>query len=559
MAISECPVHPRRPTPSSSAATEEKAANYDGQQGPEHKPTLRGIFASSKHETKRAMQSRHLMMIAIGGTIGTGIFLSAGSAIALAGPASALLSYVVVGVFVYAVVITLGEMAAMFPVSGAFSVFGSRFVSPALGFTLGWNYWLQCELTAAAVILQFWAPQVQPWQWALVVIVPVFVMQLIHVRIYGESEYWFASIKVVMIILFIIVGLIYDWGGVKGHPGPGRSNFQNGQAFIGGFANFAQTFVYAFYSFGGVELVAVAAGESARPWKAVPTAVKATFFRIVLFYVLTILTIGLCINWQDPTLLRAASSSDVTASPLTVVFQRAGFGAAVHIVNAVLLTAVLSATNSAFYGSSRMLYALARTGQAPRIFGWTNKNGVPVPALFMSLAMSFLAFLTTIWGQGIVFTWLLNLTGISALLVWGSIGLISLRFRAAWKAQGRLLSDLPFTQPCYPLLPVGVVVLALLLFIAEGYSAVTVQPFSARNVVATYIGVVLYVVLYVGYVAYERCVLGKRTHLVPLLEVDLETDAAWKLGDAVRFREEEESYKVGRSRWENLCRWVMSL
>ncbi|KAG6373887.1 amino acid permease-domain-containing protein [Boletus reticuloceps] len=545
MVVSESPVHPRRPT---STATEEKAANYDGQQGPEHKPTLRGMFStttSSKHETKRAMQSRHLMMIAIGGTIGTGIFLSAGSAIALAGPASALLSYVVVGVFVYAVVITLGEMAAMFPVSGAFSVFGSRFVSPALGFTLGWNYWLQwslsipSELTAAAVILQVMIPPV-----GLVIIVPVFVMQLIHVRIYGESEYWFASIKVVMIILFIIVGLIYDWGGVKGHPGPGRSNFQNGQAFIGGFANFAQTFVYAFYSFGGVELVAVAAGESDRPWKAVPTAVKATFFRIVLFYVLTILTIGLCINWQDPTLLRAASSSDVTASPLTVVFQRAGFGAAVHIVNAVLLTAVLSATNSAFYGSSRMLYALARMGQAPRIFGWTNKNGVPVPALFMSLAMSFLAFLTTIWGQGIVFTWLLNLTGISALLVWGSIGLISLRFRVAWKAQGRPLSDLPYTQPCYPLLPIGVVVLALLLFIAEGYSAVELQPFSARNVVATYIGVVLYVVLYVGYVAYERFVLGKRTHLVPLLEVDLETDAAWKLGDAVRFREEEESYKV---------------
>ncbi|KAF8555551.1 hypothetical protein OG21DRAFT_1410740 [Imleria badia] len=571
---SESPVHrPRRPK-SSSSSTKAKDKNYDEEElypSTTAKPglDLRSMFstsASPENETKRAMQSRHLMMIAIGGTIGTGIFLSAGSAIALAGPGSALLSYVVVGVFVYAVVITLGEMAAMFPVSGAFSVFGSRFVSPALGFTLGWNYWLQwcvmslfkycvacnscsitgacryvtSELTAAAVILQFWAPQVQSWQWALAIIAPVFLMQLIHVRVYGESEYWFASIKVVMIILFIFVGLIYDWGGVKGHPGPGLSNFQNGQAFIGGFANFAQTFVYAFYSFGGVELVAVAAGESTRPWKAVPSAVKATFFRIVLFYILTILTVGLCINWQDPTLLRAANSSDVTASPLTVIFQRAGFGAAVHVVNAVLLTAVLSATNSAFYGSSRMLYALARTGQAPRIFGWVNKNGVPIPALFMSLAVSFLAFLTTIWGQGIVFTWLLNLTGISALLVWGSIGLISLRFRAAWKAQGRPLSDLPYTQPLFPLLPIGVVVLGTLMFIAEGYSAIKVQPFSARNVVATYIGVVLYIVLYVGYVAYERFGLGRRQHLVPLLEVDLETDAAWKAGDAARFREEEE-------------------
>lgn len=501
--------------------------------------------ASAENGTKRAMQSRHLMMIAIGGTIGTGIFLSAGSAIALAGPGSALLSYFVVGMFVYSVVISLGEMSAMFPVSGAFSVFGSRFVSPALGFTLGWNYWFQwslsipSELTAAAIILQFWAPQVQAWEWAIVIIVPVFLLQLIHVRVYGESEYWFALVKVLMIIVFIFAGLIYDWGGVKGHPGPGLSNFHNGQAFIGGFQNFAQTFVYAFYSFGGVELVAVAAGESVQPHKTVPRAIKATFFRIVLFYILTILTIGLCINWQDPTLLSAAADSDVTASPLTVVFQRAGFGAAAHVVNAVLLTAVLSATNSCFYASSRMLLSLARSGQAPRVFGWVTSRGVPVPALVMALAVSSVTFLTTIWGEGIVFTWLLNLTGISALLVWGSIGLISLRFRAAYQAQGRSLLDLPYVQPFFPLLPAGVVVLALLMFIAEGYSAVKEQPFEAKNVAATYIGVALYIVLYSGYTIYERFGLGIRQHFVPLLEVDIQTDAVWKPGEGAIIRDDE--------------------
>ncbi|KAG2142748.1 amino acid permease-domain-containing protein [Suillus bovinus] len=495
--------------------------------------------ASAENETKRAMQSRHLMMIAIGGTIGTGIFLSAGSAIALAGPGSALLSYFVVGVFVYSVVITLGEMSAMFPVSGAFSVFGSRFVSPALGFTLGWNYWFQCELTAAAIILQFWAPQVQAWEWALVIIVPVFLLQLIDVRAYGAPEYWFALVKVLMIIVFIFAGLIYDWGGVKGHPGPGLSNFQNGQAFIGGFQNFAQTFVYAFYSFGGVELVAVAAGESVRPHKTVPRAVKATFLRIVLFYILTILTIGLCINSQDPTLLRAADNLDVTASPLTVVFQRAGFGAAAHVVNAVLLTAVLSATNSCFYASSRMLLSLARSGQAPRVFGWVTSRGVPVPALVMALVVSFVTFLTTIWGEGVVFTWLLNLTGISALLVWGSIGVISLRFRAAYQAQKRSLLDLPYTQPLFPLLPAGVVILALLMFIAEGYSAIKEQPLEAKNVVATYIGVALYVVLYLGYTIYERYGLGIQQHFVPLLEVDLQTDAVWKPGEGAMIRDHE--------------------
>ncbi|KAH9482106.1 Lysine-specific permease [Psilocybe cubensis] len=521
-----------------------KPSNHNSRSGTAVSRLWRALRAEKGNETQRGMQSRHLMMIAIGGTIGTGIFLSAGSAIALAGPGSALLSYFVVGLFVYTVVIALGEMSSMYPVSGAFSVFGARFVSPALGFTLGWNYWLQwslsipSELTAAAVILQYWTDALQPWHWAIVIIVPIFAIQLIHVRVYGESEYWFAMIKVVMIIFFIIVGLIFDWGGVKGHPGPGLSNFQNGQAFIGGFAAFAQTFVYAFYSFGGIELVAVAAGESAKPYKSVPRAIKATFFRIILFYILTILTIGLCINHADDTLLTAAFDSDVAASPITVVFVRAGFGAAAHVVNAVLLTAVLSATNSCFYASSRMLLSLARSGHAPRVFGWVNSRGVPVPALMMALAFACLTFLTTIWGEGVAFTWLLNITGISALLVWTSIGAISIRFRTAYKAQGRSLKDLPYRQPLYPLLPIGVIILGTLMFVAQGYAAVRQEPFEARNVVATYIGVALYIILYTGYTLYEKYVLRRplSSHFVPLQEVDLDTDAVWAPGEGESIR-----------------------
>ena len=180
----------------------------------------------------------------------------------------------------------------------------------------------------------------------------------------------------------------------------GLSNFKNGQAFIGGFSGFSINLVYALYSFGGVELVAVAAGESSKPYKSVPTAIKATFFRILLFYILTILTIGLCINHADPTLLNANSNSKylwafyplkklnkvhglgtASASPVTVIFFRAGFGPATHVVNAVLLTAILSTINSCFYASSRILLAMARSGHAPRIFGMVNKRGVPVPAL----------------------------------------------------------------------------------------------------------------------------------------------------------------------------------
>ncbi|KAF9461615.1 amino acid permease/ SLC12A domain-containing protein [Collybia nuda] len=518
-------------------------------------PWTKRNSTDERNQTQRGMKSRHLMMIALGGTIGTGIFLSAGSAISLAGPGSALLSYFVVGLFVYAVVITIGEMSSMYPVSGAFSAFGTRFVSPALGFTLGWNYWLQCELTAAAIILQFWTPKLLAWHWAVIIIVPIFLLQLIHVRVYGESEYWLALIKVLMVIVFIFVGLIYDWGGIKNHPGPGLSNFHDSQAFIGGFPAFAQTFVYAFFSFGGVELVAVAAGESAKPHRSVPRAIKATFFRIILFYILTILTIGLCINHQDETLLSAAFDSDVAASPLTVVFMRAGFGAAVHLINAVLLTAVLSATNSCFYASSRMLLSLARSGQAPPIFGWVNKRGVPIPALLMSLCFACLTFLTTIWGEGIVFTWLLNVTGISALLVWTSIGIISLRFRQTYKNRGLSLKDLPYCQPLYPLLPLGVIVLGTLMFIAQGYAAIRQEPFEAKNVVATYIGVALYVILYSGYSLYERFYLGRLNHFVPVSEVDLVKDAVWGPGEGDIIREQDRQEQERKFHNTALWRW----
>ncbi|KAI0076970.1 hypothetical protein K474DRAFT_1644184 [Panus rudis PR-1116 ss-1] len=511
--------------------------------------------SNEQNETKRAMNGRHIMMIAIGGTIGTGIFLSAGSTVAQAGPGSAILSYFVVGLFCYAVVISLGEMAAYVPVSGSFALYAARFVSPSMGFTLGWNYWLQCELIAAAVILQYWTTALKPWEWALIIIIPIFAMQLIHVRVYGESEYWFAMIKVIMVIIFIIVGLIYNWGGIHNHPGPGLANFHDGQAFVGGFSAFAQTFVWAFYSYGGVELVSLAAGETSKPHKTIPRAIKATFFRVVLFYILTILTIGLNINYQDPSLLNAAMDSDVAASPLTVVFSRAGFGAAVHIVNAVLLTAVLSATNSCFYASSRMLLALARSGQAPRIFGWVNKRGVPVPALLASLGVSFLTFLTTIWGEGEVFTWLLNLVGISSLLVWGSIGVISLRFRMAWKKQKRSLSDLPYTQPLYPLLPWFTIILSVLMFAADGYASVVATPFSVKNIVATYLGVILYIVLYLGYAIFEKLIYKSPHHFVPLSQADLDTDAVWKPGEGelVRQRERELKEKLReaeREEWE---------
>ncbi|KAJ7257780.1 amino acid permease/ SLC12A domain-containing protein [Mycena rebaudengoi] len=482
-------------------------------------------MGTEENKTVRGMKSRHLTFIAIG------LFLSIGSSVATAGPAGALLAYAVVGVFVYGVVMPLGEMSSLIPVSGAFASFGDRFVSPVVGATLGS---IPSELVAASLILSFWTEKLQTWQWSLIIIVPVFAFNLLPVRNYGEAEFWLSGIKVLLIILFIIVGLIYDWGGVIGHPGPGLSNIRDGP-FAGGFAGVAQSFTFAFYSFGGVEL-------SANPHKSVPRAVKATFFRIVLFYILTCLVIGLCINHADGTLIQAYSNSDVAASPITIVFQRAGFGAAVHVVNAVLLTAVLSATNSCFYASSRMLLSLARERQAPFFFAFVTKGGVPVPALLLTLAFSCLTFLATIWGDGVAFTWFINLIGVNSLFTWIAIAAINLRFRRAFKAQNRDLSDLPFRAPFAPFLALSTIVLGLLMFSAQGWSATTYGDTGsalAQDMLAVYVGMVLFFGIGIGFAVHHKLTKPGVPFLVPLLECDFETGAVWGRGGGAALLEKE--------------------
>ncbi|KAH8921193.1 amino acid permease, theoretically lysine-specific [Atractiella rhizophila] len=520
-------------------------------------------LGDNNNGTVRGMHSRHLTFIAIGGTIGTGIFLSVGSSVATAGPGGALIAYFIVGLFVYGVVMLLGEMSSLIPVSGAFSVFGSRFVSPALGATLGWNYAIQwafsipSELVAASIILQYWTDKLKTWEWSLIIVIPVFAVQMINVRAFGETEYWLALIKVILVVMFIIVGLIYDWGGVVGHPGPGLSNFNDGP-FAGKFAGLAQSFTFAFYSFGGTELVALAAGESKEPHKSVPRAIKATFFRILLFYILTVLVIGLCINRNDPTLFAAYDDSDVAASPITIVFKQAGFGAAVHVVNAVLLTAVLSATNSCFYASSRMLLSLAQEKKAPKLLGYTTKRGVPVVGLLVILAVSFLTFLTTIWGEGVVFTWFLNVTGMSALLTWISIAVISLRFHYAFKFQGRDKDDLPFRVPFGASTPLAllVITLGLCMFAAQNWAATTYDDGKlAQDIIAVDIGLVLFFGIGLIFAIHQKITRPDEPLLVPLEDCDFETHAVWGKGGGKVIREnerrqkEEDISKGKRRRW----------
>ena len=231
-------------------------------------------MAEKQHqEVHRSLQTRHLSMIALGGSIGTGLFVASGSAISTAGPGGALLAYVGIGVMVYFLMTSLGEMATYLPVSGSFSTYATKFVDPALGFAMGWNYWfnwaitLAVDISTAAIVMQFWLPSVPGWVFSLIALVLIFMINALSVRSFGETEYWLSLIKVVTVLVFLVIGVLTIVGIMGGHA-TGLSNFTYKKApFVGGIPTILSVFVVAGFSFHGTELIGITAGESATPRK----------------------------------------------------------------------------------------------------------------------------------------------------------------------------------------------------------------------------------------------------------------------------------------------------
>ncbi|MED4866506.1 amino acid permease [Heyndrickxia faecalis] len=461
---------------------------------------------------RKGLKARHLTMISIGGAIGTGLFLGSGAAIHSAGPGGALVAYALVGAMVYFVMTSLGEMSAYMPTSGAFSTYGTKFVDPAFGFALGWTYWfnwamtIAAELTASIMIMKFWFPHSPSLLWSMSFFVLIFLLNYLTVRGYGEGEYWFSFIKVAAIILFIVVGLLMVFG-LLGGEAAGVKNFTIGNApFPGGFLGTFLVFIAAGFSFQGTEIVGVAAGESENPAKNVPKAIKNVFWRILLFYVLAILVIGLLVPYTSSSL----KSENVLVSPFTLVFKKAGLSFAASMMNAVILAAVLSAGNSSLYASTRMLYAMAKEGQAPRIFSKLDRRGVPVPAMILTAVVGMLAFFTSIFGDGVVYIWLMNSIGITGFIFWLGICVSHYRFRKAFLAQGHSLAELPYRAKWYPFGPIFAIAVCLIVTLAQDYQAFLAPHINWGNVIAAYLGIPFFLVLWFGYK------IARKTKIVPL-------------------------------------------
>ena len=454
---------------------------------------------------KRSLKARHLTMIAIGGSIGTGLFVASGASISQAGPGGALLSYAVIGLMVYFLMTSLGELAAYMPVSGSFSTYGSQYVDEGFGFALGWNYWynwavtIAVDLVAAQLVMGYWFPDVPGWIWSALFLAIIFMLNVISVKGFGEAEYWFSLIKVITVVIFIAVGVLMIIGILHGAEQGGIKNWQLGDApFVGGFPAMIGVAMIVGFSFQGTELIGIAAGESQDPEKNIPRAVRQVFWRILLFYVFAILVISLILPYTDPRLLRN-DVGDISVSPFTLVFQNAGLLSAAAVMNAVILTSVLSAGNSGMYASTRMLYTLATEGKAPKIFAKLTKNGVPRNALIITTVVAGLCFLSSRFGNQTVYLWLLNTSGMTGFIAWLGIAISHYRFRKGYIAQGYALQDLPYRSGFFPLGPMFAFALCLIITLGQNYQAFLADKIDWYSVAATYIGIPLFLLIWLGY------------------------------------------------------------
>ena len=466
---------------------------------------------SSSHpeaqQLRRSLKARHMYMIAIGGSIGTGLFVASGATIANAGPGGALLAYALIGFMVFLLMQSLGEMATYIPLAGSFGEYARRFVSPSFGFAIGWNYWynwaitVAAELAAAALVMKYWAPNTPGWIWSAIFLAILFGLNALSARAYGEGEFWFALIKVAIVIFFLVLGVLMIFG-ILGGPSPGFSNWtlSNGEQsapFVNGGAGVLGVFMIAGFSFQGTELVAVAAGEAEDPDRNVPKAIRTVFIRILLFYIGTIAVIGFLIPFTDPRLLDSAEDN-IAVAPFTLVFDNAGVLAAAAIMNAVILTSILSAGNSGLYASTRMLYALAESGQAPKLFSKLNSRGVPIPALIGTTAIGALCFISSLIGDGAAYTWLVNASGLAGFITWMGIAWCHYKFRRAFLAQGHSVDELPFKAVFFPLGPI--IALLMCAFVVAGQNLeVYTGNIDLGTLISAYVGLPLFLALWWGH------------------------------------------------------------
>ncbi|KAI0139096.1 amino acid permease/ SLC12A domain-containing protein [Hypoxylon sp. NC0597] len=466
---------------------------------------------------QRGLKNRHLQMIAFGGVVGASIWYGTGSAISYSGPVGALICFFIIGVDVFFVMQSLGEMSTLFPVQGAFIELAGRFVDPALAFSLGVNYWylwvtnIANDYNNISLIMGLWTDAVPSYAWILIFWVGFQCTSLLGIVVYGEMEFWLACWKLICVVGGFLVAILINTGAVGGEY-VGFRYWRDPGAIANGINGFGKTFVLAAVYYSGTEMLALTAAESRNPKKDLPKAIRQTFWRILVIFLGLVFFAGIIVPYNESSLLTATSKS--AQSPWTVALVRAGWAGGGNLVNVVMITAQLSSVNSAIYVASRSLVALAVNGRAPAFFARTTTNGVPVNAIVFSNALGLIALLNIAATPGKVFTYLISISGAATFVAWAFVGVTHLRLRRAWVRQGRSLDELPYKAFLYPYGAWFVVLLNLFLVFISGYE-VFVGGFAAVDFVFSYVVIAIFTILYFGW----KFVKG--TKIISLAEADL--------------------------------------
>ena len=413
-------------------------------------------------DLKRKMEVRHLRMISLGGVIGTGLFLSSGYTINHAGPLGTVIAYAIGAVIVYLVMLSLGELSVAMPETGSFHVYATKFIGPGTGFTVAILYWLTwtvalgSEFTAAGLIMRKWFPETPVWIWSALFIAVIFLSNALSVRFFAETEFWFSFIKVAAIVLFIILGGCAMLGilPISGHQhAPLLENLVKDGLFPNGWMPVFTTMLTVNFAFSGTELVGVTAGEAKDPERSIPKAIHTTLFRLVIFFVGSIVVMASLIPWQD---------AGVDESPFVTVFNSIGLPFAGDVMNFVVLTAILSAANSGLYASTRMLWSLANENMIPRRIAKTNDRGVPIMALCLSMIGGLLALLSSVVAASTIYLVLVSVSGLAVVIVWMVIAVCQIRFRKQWIRSGHTVNELKYRTPGCPVVPWAAFITSLL-------------------------------------------------------------------------------------------------
>lgn len=484
--------------------------------------------------THRGLKARHAQMIALGGTIGTGLFVGSGGTLHRGGPLFILLAYIILSILVLFVVTAITEVAAYLPISGGtMSYYGHRNVSNSLGFAMGWLYFYSLgilvpyEITAAGLVIDYWDSPVNIAVWITIFIVVIVGLNILPVKFYGETEFWFASLKVFMMIGLLILSFILFWGGGPNQHGilgfhywkdPGATNTWLRPGATGRFIAFVEVVVLSAFPFTfAPELLVVTGGEMKNPRRNLPKAAKRYFFRLVFFYIGCVLAIGVIAPFNDARLTNGGVGAK--SSAFVVGINNAGIKGLGSVINAVIITSAWSSGNSFLYMSSRSLYSLAVAGNAPRIFTKCTKHGVPYMAVIASALFSPLAYLNCANSGSVVFGWFVNLTNTSGFISWICCSIVYLRFRKAYLVQNLDKEHIPYHSFLQPIGAWIAMVAFVILTLINGFDVFFPGRFTASSFLTAYVGIPIFLVVYFGH----RLFHWKDKWAIPSEQVDLHT------------------------------------